>query len=119
VELVQGDAAAYLFPKGIDGVISTFALILMPEFDAVIRNGCEALRTKKRWAILDFKMPSNHFSLLAPLFLYLTKPFGVSLDLANRHPWESIQKYLRRSSMTDYYMGFVHLATGEKGESGC
>lgn len=119
VKLVQSDAAAYHFPGSVDGVLSTFALTLVPEFDTVIRNGCDALKPGKTWAILDFKMPSNLFSILGPLFLYLTKPFGVSLDLASRHPWESIRKYLRKPSVTEYYMGFVYLATGEKEESGC
>ncbi|MEJ2695748.1 MAG: methyltransferase domain-containing protein [Candidatus Sulfobium sp.] len=119
VELVQGDAASYVFPRGIDGIISTFALTLVPEFDTVIRNGCEALKERKRWVVLDFKMPAPPFSSLAPLFLYLTKPFGVSLDLASRHPWESIHRYLRHPSMIEHYMGFVYIATGEKGGSGC
>src|SRR5262249_14755897 len=39
VELVQSDAASYPFPARINGVISTFALIYVPEFDDVIRKG--------------------------------------------------------------------------------
>jgi ubiquinone/menaquinone biosynthesis C-methylase UbiE len=115
VELVQSDAALLRFPEAIDGIISIFALTLVPEFDTVIRNGCVALKPGKRWVVLDFKMPSSRFSLLAPLLLFLTKPFGVSLDLASRHPWESIQKYLRHTNMTECYMGFVYLVAGEKG----
>jgi ubiquinone/menaquinone biosynthesis C-methylase UbiE len=119
VELVQSDAALYRFPESIDGVISTFALTLVPEFDTVIRNGCEALKPGKRWVVLDFKMPSTNLAVFAPLLLFLTKPFGVSLDLASRHPWESMRQYLRQMSVTECYMGFVYLAAGEKGENGC
>jgi ubiquinone/menaquinone biosynthesis C-methylase UbiE len=115
VELVQSDAALYRFPEAIDGVISTFALTLVPEFDTVIRNGCLALKPGKRWVVLDFKMPSSRFSFLVPALLFLTKPFGVSLDLASRHPWESMSKYFRHTSVTEYYMGFVYVAAAEKG----
>jgi len=44
VELVHSDAAQFQFPDGIDGVISTFAITLIPEFDEVIRNGCKSLK---------------------------------------------------------------------------
>ena len=119
VELVQGDAALYQFPSDVDGVISTFALTLCLEYDAVIRNGCTALKPGKRWVILDLKMPSGWLSRLAPLLIFLTKPFGVTADLAARHPWESINKYMKNTSMTELYMGFVYIASGERGKNGC
>jgi len=119
VELVQGDAAAYRFPDGTDGIISTFAITLCPEFDRVIQNGCYALKTGKRWVILDFKMTSGWLAHLAPLAIMITMPFGVTADLASRHPWESIKKYLKDTSLAEFYMGFVYIATGERGEEGC
>lgn len=119
VELVLSDAALYQFPAGIDGVISTFALTLVPEFDTVIRNGCRALRPGKRWVVLDLKMPSNWLSWFTPLFALLTRPFGVTIELAERHPWESIGKYLRNTSIIELYMGFVYIAAGERDEAGC
>ncbi len=86
VELVQTDAALFDFPTGVDGIISTFALTLVPEFDKVIQNGSEALAAGGRWVILDFKLPSSWLARLAPFLVFLTKPFGVSLELAMRHP---------------------------------
>lgn len=116
VELVQSDAAAYRFPDGIDGIISTFAITLCAEFDRVIQEGCYALKPGKRWVILDFKMPSNWLSHLAPFAVIITMPFGVTADLESRHPWESINKYLKNTSLAEFYMGFVYIATGERGE---
>jgi ubiquinone/menaquinone biosynthesis C-methylase UbiE len=120
VELVQSDAAEFRFPTGVDGIISTYAITLVPEFDRVIRNGCRALKPGKRWAIADFKMPSNALSPLSPLLaLVLVRPFGGSIDLSSRHPWESIGRYMQNTHMQDFYMGFVYVIVGERGESGC
>lgn len=119
VELVKSDAALYQFPSEIDGVISTFALTLSPEFDKVIKNGCKALKTGKRWVVLDLKMPSNWLRHFAPLLIFLTRPFGVTKDLAIRHPWESINKYLENIYLEEFYMGFVYIAIGQRGKDGC
>ena len=59
VALVKSDATAYVFPPAIDGILSTFALTLVPRFDKMVRNGAEALPTGKRFVILDFKRPSG------------------------------------------------------------
>jgi len=114
VELVQRDAVEYQFPDHLGGILSTFAITLMPEFDEIIRNGCRALSRGKRWVIADFKMPSNYLSHVSPMLILLTKPFGVSKELAERHPWESIQKYLHNVSVKEFSSGFVYIAEGEK-----
>ncbi len=43
VELVEADAGAYVFPAGIEGVFSTFALTLVPEYEQVIARCAQAL----------------------------------------------------------------------------
>ncbi len=62
-------------------------------------------------------MPSNWLSLLAPLAVLITSPFGVSIEMASRHPWESIDKYLLNPTMIELYGGFTYIAVGERGES--
>lgn len=119
VELVQSDAAAFHFPEKIGGILSTFALTLVPEFDTVIRNGCRSLVRGKRWVILDFKMPTGPLSLFAPVGIFLTRPFGVQKELAERHPWESIRRYMTNTLMVELYGGFAYIAVGERGEGGC
>jgi len=39
VELVQSDATKYEFPSGVNGIISTLAITLVPEFDGIVRRG--------------------------------------------------------------------------------
>ncbi|MEW6586284.1 MAG: hypothetical protein AB1442_11825 [Nitrospirota bacterium] len=44
---------------------------------------------------------------------------GTGLNLPMCHPWESIKKYLKNTSLAEFYLGFVYIATGERGEQGC
>lgn len=113
VELVHSDATQYKLPENVDGILSTFALTLMPEYDQIIRNGSKALATGKRFVVADFKKPENYSSWLINLGVTISKPFGVSLDLGDRHPWESIEKYYKNFNMKEIYWGFVYIASGE------
>lgn len=113
VELVQCDAGQYEFPSKVDGIISTFALTLVPEFDEVIRRGAQALSPGRRWVVADLKMPTNAFRHFYPLLLPMFRPFGVTLDLADRHPWESIEKHLKNTAVENFFLGFTYIASGE------
>jgi ubiquinone/menaquinone biosynthesis C-methylase UbiE len=118
VELVHSDAAEFRFPPNLGGVISTFALTLVQEFDVVIRNGCAALAPGGKWVVLDFRFPSSRIAaLFVPFLIFLTKPFGVRRELAECHPWESIGKYVGNVSVTEFYFGFTYIAEGKKGET--
>ncbi|MCB0133957.1 MAG: class I SAM-dependent methyltransferase [Caldilineaceae bacterium] len=114
VDLVLSDAASFPFPDGVDGILSTFALTLAPEYDQVIQRGSEALAAGGRWVILDFKLPDTWLAKLAPPLAFLTAPFGVRLEMASRHPWESIARYLPRFWLTELYGGFAYIAIGEQ-----
>jgi demethylmenaquinone methyltransferase/2-methoxy-6-polyprenyl-1,4-benzoquinol methylase len=93
IELVKSDAANYVFPSSVDGILSTFALTLVAEFDEAIRNGALALQLGKRFVILDFKRPSGWFmDKAAPLLAkFLTGPFGGTIEMASRKPWQSLE----------------------------
>ncbi len=114
VQLVQSDTASYQFPANLKGIISSFALTLVPEFDAVIQNGCKSLSAGGRFVVLDFKLPSGWLLRLAPAGVFLTRLFGVSMDLASRHPWESIAAHFGNMGLTEFYGGFVYVAAGEQ-----
>lgn len=114
VELVQSDAASYQFPDRVDGVISTFAIIYVPEFGDVIRSGSRSLVPGGRLVVADFKLPNRWTSRFAPYALVDTRPWGLSMEMASRHPWESIAKYLKDVRLTERYGGFVFIAVGEQ-----
>ena len=116
VELIQSDAAVYSFPAAVDGILSTFALTLLPEFDEVIRNGALALRPGKRFVVLDFKRPSGWLmNKAAPLLaMLLTGPFGGTIEMASRKPWQSLEKHLALIQFTNLYLGGAYIAVGAK-----
>jgi ubiquinone/menaquinone biosynthesis C-methylase UbiE len=114
IELVQCDADAYTFPEHVDGIISTFAITLVEAYDKIIKRGAAALAPGKRLVVLDFKMPANWPMWLVKFFVILTCPFGVTLDLADRHPWESIGRYLDLKALKSFYFGAIYVAAGEK-----
>jgi demethylmenaquinone methyltransferase/2-methoxy-6-polyprenyl-1,4-benzoquinol methylase len=113
VELVQSDMAAYAFPSGLGGVLSTLALTLALEYDAIIRRAARSLRPGGRLAVFDLKRPEGWPEPLVRLAAWLNRPYGVSLDLADRHPWESIRSALREVVFQNLYGGMLYLSVGE------
>ena len=113
VELSQSDAGSNRFPEGGDGILSTFALTLEPDYDGVIERGTKALKRGGRWVILDLKLPTNWLRHLAPLLIFLVRPFAVSMEVAKRRPWESVERRLTNTALKDLYFGVAYLSSGE------
>ena len=65
--------------------------------------------------ILDFKKPDNWPMWLIKLLVIVTRPFGVTLDLAERHPWESIDRYMTTIEFRELYFGVIYLCVGKAG----
>jgi hypothetical protein len=58
-------------------------------------------------------------SLLASVGIFLAKPFGVQKELAARHPWGSLSKYMKNIATTELYGAVAYIAAGERKEGGC
>lgn len=114
IELVESDAASYRFPAPVDGVLSTYTLVVLPEYDRVIENACRALKVGKRCAVLDQKLPSGLASRLVPVLDLLSRPLNYSRIVGERRLWESIQRHAGNVRVEELYFGFAYLAVGEK-----
>lgn len=114
VELIKKDAAEYTFPKNINAAYSTFALTLVPEYEEIISNIEKSLQVGGKLVILDLKKPGKWPLWLVKLGVMITRPFGVSLDLANRKLWEVMEKYFANVEVQEVYGGFAYIAVGEK-----
>ncbi len=112
VQLVHSDVGRYAFPTGVRGVLSTFAITLSADYDGAIRAAARAL-DGGRLAILDLKLPEAWPHWLVALAARLNRPFGVTLDLAERHPWEVMERELRPVDFREHYFGALYLAVGE------
>lgn len=118
VELVESDAGSYEFPSPVDAVLSTYTLVVVPEYDRVIERAFRALRDGKRCAVLDQKLPSGPASRLVPLLNLLSRPLDYSRIVGERRLWESIERHAGNVRVEEMYFGFVYLAAGEKNAAG-
>lgn len=114
VELVQSDFAEYQFPNSLDGIYETGALQYSTQYDKIIKQGYEALKPGKSFAVFDFKMSQGPAKIFAPLLIYFTKSFEANEEYLQRHAWESIEKYFEKTTFTEGWGGFVYLSVGTK-----
>ncbi len=113
IELVQADIAEYVFPCQVAGILSTFAMCLLPEFDDTIHRAASALGPGGRLAILDIKSPEHWPDWMARLTAWINRPFGVSVEGTRRQPWRSVKRYLTQIYFREYYFGYLYLSVGE------
>jgi demethylmenaquinone methyltransferase/2-methoxy-6-polyprenyl-1,4-benzoquinol methylase len=115
VELVCMDASHYRFPPGVDGILSTFALILVPDCDQVVARGCEALRPGGRFSVLDMAWPAG-WSVHWHHLVFFLRSYGVTEETLRSRPWDAVQRTMRER-LSDYarrrmFHGIFYLATG-------
>lgn len=113
VELVEADLAEYTFPPDLQGALATFALEMVPEYDAVIRRVAEALPPGRCLALYGLKEPERWPRWLVRLGSWLNRPFGVSRDYTALKPWESVQRHMREVEHREFYGGAAYLSVGE------
>lgn len=97
------------------GIITSFAITLIPSYDEIIRKGADSLAAGGRFVVLDFRLPDWPLWLVKLTLKFLVKPFGGSLEMAEHHPWESLDRYLSIVSEKKYYFGSTYYTAGEKG----
>jgi len=118
VELVQADARDYQFPAGVDAIISTYALSLIPESRQVLEKGVDALAPEGQLALLELQVPERWPDWLVNIGMWLIKPFAVTDEWLARRPWETIQQTMRAQledvTMTEMYWGLTYVIAGRK-----
>ncbi len=116
VDLVQSDAAEFVFPAEVDAILSTYAMTQMPDCNQVIAHGAAALCGAGRWVVLDLKIPDS-----TPAWLTrhgaAAVPTSASLDeWIARRPWKSIRTAMEEglvdASWTELCFGTAFLASG-------
>lgn len=96
-----------------DGVLSTYAFTLVADCDSVIARAAAALAPRGRFVIVDVKAPDGWSDRLLRASMPLVRPFGVELELRDRHPWESLAKHMELVTMEERYLGTTYIAVGE------
>ncbi len=114
VDLVQCDVADYEFPGNVGGVLSTFAMTMVDDYDGVIRRAAEALRPGGRLAILEMKRPEGLPEWMVRFGAWLLRPFGVGPGYAERTPWKSVRRHLDEVLYQEFYAGAIYLCVGQR-----
>lgn len=122
VELVHSDALQYTFPPLVDGILSTFALSLIPKCRQVLCNGANALGSGGRWVVLDLQVPEGWPKWLVSMLVPIVRPFAVTDEWITRRPWETIHDAmagcLSDVSITELYLGIPYIASGAQKHEG-
>lgn len=118
VVLVQGDALEYDFPPDLNGVISTYALSLIPDCDPIIERAARALAPGSHLVLLDLKLPENWPGWLVDVAMVLVRPFSLTEEWLERRPWQTIRQALG-DNLTDVevaqrYLGTTYIISGRK-----
>lgn len=112
VELVESDMAKYVFPGHTDAVLATLALATIPDYDTVVRTIAAVLPPGGRLANVEMTWPERWPRWLVQLAARLQNPLGVTADLEDRKPAQSIHRHFQRCDYREQYFGAIALATG-------
>jgi len=93
----------------VDAVISTLAFTLIPEYQQLLNKISKELPRGKKLVILDLKLPEKIPYWLMKILVKFAEPFGVTLDLAERKPYEEVEQYFSEVEITEYFFGIVYI----------
>lgn len=113
IELVEADLVEWKLPAETAGVLATFALEMVPDYEAVVRHLAEELKPGKRLALLGMKHPERWPEWIVELGIWLNKPFGVSREYESFHPWESVEQHMTTVLFDELYLGAAYRCVGE------
>jgi demethylmenaquinone methyltransferase/2-methoxy-6-polyprenyl-1,4-benzoquinol methylase len=115
VELVCADASLYEFPENVDGVLSTYAMTLVPNCGQVVSRACKSLSPNGRLVVLDMAWP-RYCPLWWRHVLFFLRSYGVTAEVLKRRPWELVQKAMKENlidiTRKSYWFGFFYLCYG-------
>ena len=113
VEVAQGDAADYLAPEPLDGVLFGLSYNTMPHHLIVLQRALQQLRPGGRLVIMDGKVPAGRGGRLAlPFGLWLMKRTMLGNPLIE--PWKDLAAVVDDFEMEEYLFGSWYVCWGTK-----
>lgn len=113
IELVEADIGSWPIPAETNGILATFALEVVPEYDAVIQRIAGTLLPGQRLALLGLKHPEKWPDWIIEVGIWLNKPFGVNRDYESLQPWKSVQQHMNVLKFKEIYFGAAYICVGE------
>ena len=113
VELTQCDAAEYIPPEPLDGILFGLSYNTMPHHLAVLRHAWKQLRPGGRIVILDGKLPGGFAGKLAlPFGLWLMKRTMLGNPFIK--PWDDLAALADEFGMQEFVFGSWYVCWGTK-----
>ena len=113
VELTQCDAAEYVTPEPLDGIMFGLSYNTMPHHLAVLRHAWKQLRTDGRMVIMDGKVPAGFVGRLAlPFGLWLMKRTMLGNPFIK--PWNDLSAIADDFEMEEFLFGSWYVCRGRK-----
>jgi SAM-dependent methyltransferase len=113
VELTQCDAAEYIPPEPLDGIMFGLSYNTMPHHLAVLRHAWKQLRPGGRIVIMDGKLPRGFGGKLAlPFGLWLMKHTMLGNPFIK--PWNDLAALADDFAMEEFVFGSWYVCWGVK-----
>lgn len=113
VSLTQGDAADFVAPEPLDGVLFSLSFNTMPHHTEVLRQAWSQLRPGGRLVIMDAKLPNGLFGrLVLPFSLWLMK--RTLLGNPYIRPWENLKQVAGTFEMEEFLLGSYYICRAVK-----
>ena len=113
VEITQGDAAEYLAPEPLDGVMFGLSYNTMPHHRRVLRQALRQLRPGGRIVIMDSRLPPGPGGrLLLPFSLWLMKATMLGNPLIQ--PWKELAPLVDDFEIEELRLGAYYICRGTR-----
>jgi demethylmenaquinone methyltransferase/2-methoxy-6-polyprenyl-1,4-benzoquinol methylase len=113
VALYECDAADFVAPEPLDGVLFCLSYNTMPHHRAVLRRAWKALRPGGRLVVMDARLPSGRSAQwLLPLSLWLMKHTMLGNPLIQ--PWRELDALCDDFEMQKYLFGSYYICRAVK-----
>ena len=113
IEMSECDAAEYMAPEPLDGVLFSLSYNTMPHHYAVLRRAWEQLRPGGSLVIMDAKVPPGPGArLVLPFSLWLMKHTLLGNPLI--HPWLELATLTEHFEMSECMFGSYYICRGMK-----
>ena len=112
VQLVEGDIATFQPPADTAAVISTFAIEMRPDYDAIIERLAASIRPGGRIAVTGLRHADHWPRWVSDSGSRIMRFFGVNDDYRSHRPWQAIEEHTSDPVYSESHAGVVYLAVG-------
>lgn len=112
VELVEAGISGFDLPPGVDGVVSSYAIEMLPDYDEVISRLVDQIPPGGRIVVNGLRSPERWPEWVVRMGSALSRPFGVSEAYRAHRPWEAIERHTVDVIHDEAMAGAVYLAAG-------